>query len=75
MENSDLFSHIKIQGTSVVVQWLRLHAPKAGRPGSNRGQGTRSHVPRLKSPHAAAKDASRHNEDPTHSSKDPTYRK
>ena len=27
-----------------MVQWLRLHAPNAGSPGSISGQGTRSHV-------------------------------
>ena len=31
-------------GTSLVVQWLRLHAPSAGGLGSIPGQGTRSHV-------------------------------
>ena len=31
-------------GISLVVQWLRLHTPKAGGPGSIPGQGTRSHV-------------------------------
>ena len=36
---------IKITGTSLVVQWLRLHAPKAGGPASIPGQGTRSHMP------------------------------
>ena len=36
-------------GTSLVVQWLRLHAPNAGGPGSIPGQGTRSHM------HAATK--------------------
>ena len=54
MKNSDLFSHIKIQGTSVVIQWLRLHAPKAGYPGSNPSQRTRSHMPQLKIPYSAA---------------------
>ena len=29
-------------GISLVVQWLRLHAPNAGGPGSIPGQGTRS---------------------------------
>ena len=33
-------------GTSLVVQWLRLHAPNAGSPGSIPGQ----------IPHAATKD-------------------
>ena len=27
-----------------MVQWLRLHAPNAGDPGSIPGQGTRSHM-------------------------------
>ena len=51
-------------GTSLVVQWLRLHAPNAGGPGSIPGQGTRSHmlqlsvpVQQLKMPHAATKTA------------------
>ena len=34
-------------------QWLRLHAPNAGGPGSIPGQGTRSHMPQLKIPCAA----------------------
>ena len=29
-------------GTSLVVQWVRLHTPNAGGPGPNPGQGTRS---------------------------------
>ncbi|TEA25426.1 hypothetical protein DBR06_SOUSAS11710014, partial [Sousa chinensis] len=33
---------------SLVVQWLRLHAPKAGGQGSIPGQGTRSHMPQLR---------------------------
>ena len=31
-------------GTSLVVQWLRLHAANAGGPGSIPGQGTRSRM-------------------------------
>ena len=31
-------------GTSLVVQWLRLHAPNAGGLGSIPGRGTRSHM-------------------------------
>ena len=31
-----------------MVQWLRLHVPNAGDPGSNPGQGTRSCVLKLK---------------------------
>ena len=38
--------------TSMVIQWLRLHSPKAGVPGSTLGQGTKSHMPLLKSLHA-----------------------
>ena len=30
--------------TSLVVQWLRHHAPNAGSPGLIPGQGTRSHM-------------------------------
>ena len=43
----DLKSH---RGTSLVVQWLRLHAPNAGSLGSIPGQGTRSHMPQLRVP-------------------------
>ena len=39
------FLKSKVGGTSLVVQWLRLSAPNAGGPGSNPGQGTRSHMP------------------------------
>ena len=43
-------------GTSPVVQWLRLHTPKAGDSGSIPDQGTSSHMPqRLKILHAATK--------------------
>ena len=44
-----------MSGTSLVVQWLRLCAASAGGLGSIPGQGTRSHVPQLKIPHAATK--------------------
>ena len=44
-----------IMETSLVVQWLRLHDPIAGGPGSIPGQGTRSHVPQLKILPAATK--------------------
>ena len=37
-----------ITGTSLVVQWLRLHAPNAASPGSVPVQRTRSHMPQLK---------------------------
>ena len=45
-----------IQGTSLVVQWLRLHAPHAGGLGLISGQGTRSHMLELNISHAATKD-------------------
>ena len=35
-------------GTSLVVQWLRLHAPTVGGPGSIPGQGTRSYMLQLR---------------------------
>ena len=35
-------------GTPLVVQWLRLRAPKAGGLGSMSGQGTSSHMPLLR---------------------------
>ena len=51
-----------LRGTSLVVQWLRLHTPNAGGPGLIPGQGNRSHMlqlrvrmPQLKIPHAATK--------------------
>ena len=50
-------------GTALVVQWLRLHTPNAGWPGSIPGQGTRLHILQLKIPHAAT-------EGPTHCSED-----
>ena len=36
------------RGTSLVVQWLRLHAPKAGSLGSIPGQRTTSHIRQLR---------------------------
>ena len=35
-------------GPSLVVQWLRLHAPNAGGPGLIPGQETGSHMPQLR---------------------------
>ena len=35
-------------GTSLAVQWLRLHAPNAGGLVSIPGQGNRSHMPQLR---------------------------
>ena len=37
-----------IKGTSLVVQWLRFHAPSAEDLGSILGPGTRSHMPQQK---------------------------
>ena len=37
-----------VGGTSLVVQWLRLHAPSAGGLGLIPGQGARSHMLQLK---------------------------
>ena len=37
-----------VRGTSLVVQWLGLHAPNAGGLGLILGQGTRSHMPQLR---------------------------
>ena len=43
-------------GTSLVLQWIRLHTPSECRgPGSISGQGTRFHMPQLKIPNAATK--------------------
>jgi len=36
------------QMTSLLVQWLRLHASSAGSPGLIPGQGARSHMPQLR---------------------------
>ena len=41
-------SKISLPGTSLVIQWLKLHAPKAGGLGSIPGQETRSHMPQLR---------------------------
>ena len=59
-------------GTSLVVQWLRRHAPNAVGPGSIPGQGTRSHMhAATKSLYAAAKDPARGNEGPVCRNSDP----
>ena len=41
-------SEVQGLGTSLVVQRLRLHTPNAEGPGSNPGQGTRSHMLQLR---------------------------
>ena len=46
----------KKRRTSLLVQWVRFRAPKAGGPGSIPGRGTRSHMcAATKSPHATTK--------------------
>ena len=40
---SDFWTLKSNLGTSLVVQWLRLHVSNTGEPGSIPGQGTRSH--------------------------------
>ena len=57
-----ILSSFKIPGTSLVVQWLRLHAPNAGGLGLIPGQETRFHMPQLKYP-------VRGNEDPAQPNK------
>ena len=42
-------------GTSLVVQWLRLCAPNAGALGSIPGQGARSHMQQLRPSEAKLK--------------------
>ena len=47
--------------TSLVAQWLRLHAPNAKGPGSIAGPGTRSHMhAATKSSHATTKEMASH---------------
>ena len=58
-------------GTSLVIQWLRLHTPSAGGPGSSPGQGTRFPHATTKSSYGATEDPARHNEYPTCSNEDP----
>ena len=66
---------MSLVGTSLVVQWLRLHAPSVGRPGLIPGQRTRIHTLQLKRdpiPYAATKKTLMpkcHNEDPAQPNK------
>ena len=53
-------------GTSLVIQWLKLHTPNAGGPCSIHGQGTRSHMLLLK-----ILNATRKIEDPMCGNRDP----
>ena len=54
-------------GTSLVVQWQRIHAPNVEVMGSIPGQGTRSHVPQLE-------DSPCHSKDPEAETKTPRSR-
>ena len=49
-----------LTGTSLVIQWLRLHAPNAGGPGCISSQGTRFHMPQLKDTTCHNKDQRSH---------------
>ena len=49
--NEDSTSHYETwcyRGTSLVVQWLRVHVPDSGGPGLIPGQRTRFHMPQMK---------------------------
>ena len=57
-----LILKIDKEGTSLVVQLVRFHAPNAGGPGSIPGWGTRSHMPATtKKPAHATKKSTCHN--------------
>ena len=56
-----------------MVQWVRLHTPNAGGPGSFPGQGTRSHMhAATKNPHATTKKADAATKSPHAATKDRT---
>ena len=46
---------VRMQGISLVVQWLRPHTPNAEVPGLIPGQEIRFHLPQWKIPHPARK--------------------
>ena len=48
LDQTDTWVKVSVEGTSLVVQWLKLHALKAGDLCSMPSQGTRSHVPQLR---------------------------
>ncbi|TEA35753.1 hypothetical protein DBR06_SOUSAS1110111, partial [Sousa chinensis] len=50
---------------SLVVQWLRQHAPNAGGPGLIPGQRSRSHMPQIRVCVPQLKDPTCFNKDPT----------
>ena len=47
-EGFNSFPENMMEGPSLMIQWLGLHTPRAGGPGSIPGQGTRSHMPQLR---------------------------
>ena len=53
--------NMSILGTSLVVQWLRFHAPSAGGSGLIPGQGTRSRMLQLKDPACHSEDPAQPN--------------
>ena len=59
MKGYELQSTVQIQscclGTSLLIQWLRLHALSARGSGLVPGQGTRSHMPQREISHVATK--------------------
>ena len=55
---------VKMEETSLVVQWLRPQAPNAGGPTLIPGQGTRPHMPHLRILHATTKNLTCRDEDP-----------
>ena len=54
-ELASKFINIFLSQENANVQWLRLHVPNTGGLLLIPGQGTRSHMPQLKIPHAAMK--------------------
>ena len=54
-DQESLTNLIRSGSSLLVVQWLRLPTPNAGGLGSIPAQGTRSHMPRLKTLHATTK--------------------
>ena len=63
------------QGTSLVVQWLSLHAPNAGGLGLIPSQGTRSHMPQLRVRMPQLKDTTCPNEDRRSQNSEPVQKK
>ena len=62
-ESNDWILIRRGRGTTLVVQWLRLHAAKAGGLDSIPGQGTRSHILKLRVRMPQLEDFTGHNKD------------